>query len=181
MSELLCQHVYDWNKYQGQYDGLVDPVPLPASMKLRDEFAHIQGAEVKKSMIYRTSAGDKYYAGDVVLLGAAHGHSCGLVEYHVTIDGVAWTRMEVWPVVAAGGHMRNKHRVDNIARFVRSTDMRATACYRKLGGFVTVCHPLHYVRQEETNLAKPTCARTTIGKVRINRLQPLASEWGSSP
>ena len=40
----------------------------------------------------------RLYLENSVLLGAAHAHAAGLVWYHVSVDDVAWTCLEVWPL-----------------------------------------------------------------------------------
>ena len=71
--------------------------PHPLKKILHGELSsHWPGAELKQSMTYRAKAGDRYCVGDVVLLGSG---ACGLVKYHVSVDGVALTSMEAWPLV----------------------------------------------------------------------------------
>ena len=154
MEELVCQHFSDWNKFGVQYEGLVDPHPLKKILH-GELCSHWPGAELQQSMTYRASAGDKYYAGDVVLLGAAHGGACGLVKYHVSVEGVAFTSMEAWPLVASCGLLRTKHRIETSPSFVRSTDLMATAYYRKLSDSEAIVrHPMLYDKAVQASLRK---------------------------
>ena len=85
-----------------------------------------------------------------MLLGAAHAHAAGLVCYHVNVAGVAWTCLEVWPLVAARGPRCNTHKIDRAAGMLRSTDLQALACYRALpdAGFAIVRLPMHYILRQ---------------------------------
>ena len=71
------------------------------------------------------------------------------VCYHVSVDDVAWTCLEVWPLVAGCGPRCNTHKIDRAARMLRSTDLQALACYRALpDGFAIVRLPMHYILRQ---------------------------------
>ena len=156
MEELVCQHFHDWSHFEGADAGLVGSHPLPK--RLHTLYTVWPGANaIEMSVEYRAADGSKHHAGDVVLLGAAHAHACGKVWYHVNVDDVAWTCIEVWPVIAACGPRCNKHRIDCSTTMLRSTDLRERAWHRALGDCAIVRLPMHYVCKEA--LARSTsCA-----------------------
>jgi hypothetical protein len=159
MEELLCQHFHNWTKSHSA--GVLNAHPL--TKRMRDDLYRVwpRASSIEMSRTYVAADGGKYHAGDAVLLGAAHAHAAGLVWYHVNVDDVAWTCLEVWPVVAACGPRCNKHRIDRSAHMLRSTDLQAIPCYRALpGDFAIVRLPMHYVASCARAVA--SCARAEV-------------------
>ena len=129
IEELACQHLHDMAKTR-VFGGIVDSTAPSRrkSCELRDAFPTAR--EYAMSRVYRADDGAQFAAGDVALLGARLGHACGQIVYHVEVDGVAWTRLEFWPLVERCARIQS-HRTQSLCRFVQSRDLRAVVCYRR--------------------------------------------------
>ena len=147
MEELVCQHFHDWNQFRPE-DALVAPHAVPKRLQgpLRDIFPTAYNIQISQQ--FRGADGRKIHAGDVALLGAARGHSCCKIWYHVNVDGVPWTCLELWPLQGAIGPRCKKYRVETAATILPSTDIKASVSYMLEGEFAIVRLPLYYMYKE---------------------------------
>ena len=149
MEELICQHFHDWREWRGHDAGVLDPHP-PTRRSLeayRQVFP--QAGSIAQSKTYRTEYGALCCTGNVALLGRAHGHACGKIWYHLLVDGVAWTCMEVWPPLDSVGPICKRYRMDTRScTLLPSLDLRDIVSYRVQGAIALVRVPLYYIYRE---------------------------------
>ena len=113
----------------------------------RRVFPH--AGSIKQSTTYRTESGALCRAGNVALLGSAHGHACGKIWYHLLVDGVAWTCLEVWPPLDSVGPICKSYRIDTRScTLLPSLDLRDIVSYRVQGAIALVRLPLYYIYRE---------------------------------
>ena len=149
MEELICQHFHDWREWRGHDAGVLDP--RPPSRRSLEAFTQVfpQAGSIAQSTTYRTESGALCRAGNVALLGRAHGHACGKIWYHLLVDGVAWTCLEVWPPLDSVGPICKRYRVDTPScTLLPSLDLRDIVAYRVQGAIALVRLPLYYIYRE---------------------------------
>ena len=149
MEELICQHLHDWREWRGHDAGVLDP--RPPSRRSLEAFTQVfpQASSIVQSTTYRTESGALCCAGNVALLGRAHGHACGKIWYHLLVDGVAWTCLEVWPPLDSVGPICKSYRIDTRScTLLPSLDLRDIVSYRVQGAIALVRVPLYYIYRE---------------------------------
>ena len=151
MEELICQRLHDWREWRGHDAGVLDP--RPPSRRSLEAFTQVfpQASSIVQSTTYRTESGALCRAGNVALLGSAHGHACGKIWYHLVVDGVAWTCLEKWPPLDSVGPVCKRYRVDTSCTLLPSEDLRDIVAYRVQGANALVRLPLYYIYREMHN------------------------------